>query len=367
MVSRRTSGIGLLALGVCGLSLATAGCAPVDGDPDKTDGTTEATDDGGDWTIPEPDTDDTDGPPDSADPVDSADSGDPDSGDSAEDTGEVRLDAEVCDNGVDDDWSGAADCGDAACADVGTCGCVDADAGALLGTLWTGAIAGSGDDDQGECTSQPGGEDVHVLWTPPADGCFELSTEGSSFDTTLAVGAAWCGGPTISCNDDAPTGLQSRITLSAREGRTVLLLAEAYDAYQSGDLVVTALAGDDFAEPVDVDAGSDVGNGVLTGVLSDATAAVDHPCSDVTGASAVVRWEAPEAGTWAFTSTGSDFDPSITLFGQCATPMVCDDHLAGDRQADARVFLSEGDVVHLAIGGVEESTGTWVLNVTGPL
>ena len=46
--------------------------------------------------------------------------------------------------------------------------------------------------------------------------------------------------------------------------------------------------------------------------------------------------------------------------------MVCDDFRAGDHQADARVLLAEGDVVHLAIGGVDGERRTWVLNVAGP-
>ena len=32
----------------------------------------------------------------------------------------------------------------------------------------------------------------------------------------------------------------------------------------------------------------------------------------------------------------------------------------------AEVLLSAGDVVHLAVGGVDGETGTWVLNVAGP-
>ena len=45
--------------------------------------------------------------------------------------------------------------------------------------------------------------------------------------------------------------------------------------------------------------------------------------------------------------------------------MACDDFRAGDHQADARVLLAEGRR-HLAIGGVDGETGTWVLNVAGP-
>ncbi|HCH66600.1 MAG TPA: hypothetical protein DFR83_27590 [Deltaproteobacteria bacterium] len=281
------------------------------------------------------------------------------------DTGPDPLDAEICDNGVDDDWDGTADCGDPSCSTSDSCVCIDTDTGELLGTLWSGEISGSGDDAQGPCTATGGGEDVQFTWTPPEDGCYELTTAGSAFDTTLAIGDAWCGGEMRSCNDDAG-GLHSTVSLSAQAGRSIRVLAEAYDEYNSGQLVVSVRSGSPFAEDDDADAGSAVGDAVLSGTLSTATAAITHDCADVTGASSIVRWEAPESGTWSFTSAGSDFDAAITVFGQCATAMTCDDFRAGDLQADAQVLLAEGDVVHLAIGGVDGETGSWVLNVAGP-
>jgi hypothetical protein len=238
--------------------------------------------------------------------------------------------------------------------------------GVLLGTLWTGSTTEEGDDVQGECTVNAGGPDVQVLWTPPEDGCYELSTEGSAFDTTLSVGAAWCGGPTLACNDDAPGSTQSRLTLSAQAGRSVLVIAEGYDTYEHGELVLSVLSGEAFGESDDVDAGSSMGDGIVSGDLAAATTSIDHPCSDVPGTSSVVRWEAPASGSWTFTTVDSDFDASVTVFGQCSAALMCDDHLAGDRQASIEMFLSEGEVVHLAIGGVEEASGTWVLNVSGP-
>lgn len=369
-------------LGTCGprflahaLVLGWMGCIPTPED-DKSGADTAAADGSdGEAGTSDPTDDDPGDDPDSGEPDDSGDSGDSgttdsggDSGDpDTGDTGEVRLDAELCDNGVDDDWNGTADCADPACMGVGSCDCIDTDSGALVGTLWTGSTTGAGDDVQGECTANPGGPDVQVLWTPPEDGCYELSTEGSDFDTTLAIGQAWCGGPTLACNDDAPgAGVQSRITLSAREGRSVLVLAEGYDTYEHGELMLTVAAGTPFSESDDVDVGMDVGTAVATGSLSSATTTIDHPCSDVPGASTIVQWEAPSSGTWTFTTVGSDFDASVTVFGQCAAALMCDDHLAGDRQASVEMFLSEGERVHLAIGGVEEATGSWVLNIDGP-
>lgn len=346
-----------------------AGCMAGEGDPvGKAGGTDSGPGDVG-WTVDGGDdagsgSGDSDPDPD-PDAETGTDSGPPDTG---ADTGAEPgpLDAEVCDNGFDDDWTGFADCGDAACAEVGSCSCVDTDAGATVGTLWTGALAGAGDELQGPCTSQVGGEEVMLLWTPVEDGCYELSTEGSDFDTTLAVGAGYCGGPMLACNDDAPGSVQSRVTVSAHAGRTLMVVAEGYDRFSTGDLVVVAAAGEPFAARHDTDAGSVLGDAVATGDLGTATARVDHSCATGTEASALVLWTAPESGTYSFTSTGSDFDAVVSIFGQCATALTCDDYRAGDHQGDARVLLSEGDTVHVAIGGAGGETGSWVLNVSGP-
>ncbi len=319
------------------------------------DGTTDADD--GDSGTSDP-SDDGEDPGDSGETTDSGDDGttDPDT---------EPLEYEICDNGFDDDWNGAADCVDPACSTADSCACIDEDAGDLLGTLWTGDISGNGDDAQGPCTSTAGGEDIQFTWTPPEDGCYELTTAGSEFDTTLAIGDAWCGGEILACNDDAG-GLHSTVTVSARAGRSMLILADAYDQYSEGNLVVSVHAGSPFPATDDADAGSQKGTAVLSGDLADATTAIDHDCADVTGDSSIIRWTAPASGTWSFTTAGSDFDAAMTVFGQCDTALTCDDYRAGDAQADARVLLTEGDVVHLAIGGVDGETGTWMLNIAGP-
>lgn len=354
-------------------SLAAVACAPLpDGKflegPSFVDVESRDSGDLYDPVEPTPTDSDTPGTTDTGNHADDTGDSDPtmDTGeDGATDTGSDPLDAEVCDNGIDDDWNGAADCVDLACSTSDSCVCFDADTGGLLGTLWSGEISGSGDDTQGPCTETGGGEDIQFTWTPPEDGCYELTTAGSAFDTTLAIGDAWCGGEMRTCNDDSG-GLQSTVSLSAQAGQSIRVLAEAYDEYNTGQLVVSVRAGSPFAAEDDADAGSDVGDAVLSGTLSDATTPIAHDCADVTGASTIVRWEAPASGTWSFTSAGSDFDAAITVFGQCATAITCDDYRAGDHQADARALLVEGDVVHLAIGGVDGETGTWVLNVAGP-
>jgi hypothetical protein len=326
-----------------------------DGPDHSEDGTTDAGDD---------DSGTTDSGDDGADPGDSGETTDTGE-DGTTDTDSEPLEYEICDNGFDDDWNGFADCVDPECSTTDSCACIDEDAGDLLGTLWTGEISGNGDDAQGPCTATGGGEDIQFTWTPPEDGCYELTTAGSEFDTTLAVGDAWCGGEILACNDDAG-GLHSTVTVSAQAGRSILVLADAYDQYSEGNLVVSVQAGPPFTETDDLDAGSDMGAAIATGDLADATTTIGHDCADVTGPSGIIRWEAPASGTWSFTTTGSDFDAAVTVFGQCATALTCDDYRAGDDQADARVLLSEGDVVHLAVGGVDGETGTWVLNVAGP-
>lgn len=66
---------------------------------------------------------------------------------------------------------------------------------------------------------------VAFLFTPPEDGTFRFSTEGSSFDTVLVV-ARDCFTEPLACNDDGGRDLSSRLDLSlAQNERVVIFVA----------------------------------------------------------------------------------------------------------------------------------------------
>jgi hypothetical protein len=82
--------------------------------------------------------------------------------------------------------------------------------------------------------------DVWHTYTPNAGGQVTISTDGSTFDTTLAVFNA-CGGEEVACNDDyCIDNTQSRIHLSVVKGKTYFIRVAGFNG-QTGDyqLLVT--------------------------------------------------------------------------------------------------------------------------------
>lgn len=73
------------------------------------------------------------------------------------------------------------------------------------------------------------GEDVAFLFTAPADGQYDFSTEGSNFDTSLAFFSTDCTTP-FDCNDDAEPGvLTSSLTRGMLAGDQVIVVVDGFN------------------------------------------------------------------------------------------------------------------------------------------
>jgi hypothetical protein len=71
--------------------------------------------------------------------------------------------------------------------------------------------------------------DISYVWTAPATGSYSFSTGGSNFDTVLQIRHYNDTASVMGCNDDAGSGLQSRITLSGLvKGVRLLIIVEGY-------------------------------------------------------------------------------------------------------------------------------------------
>jgi hypothetical protein len=76
-----------------------------------------------------------------------------------------------------------------------------------------------------------GGHSIWYQWTAPADGPVEFNTDGSSFDTTLAVytGTVMTNLVLIASNDDEAPGVHtSRLSFSASSGTTYQIAIDGY-------------------------------------------------------------------------------------------------------------------------------------------
>ena len=138
--------------------------------------------------------------------------------------------------------------------------------------------------------------------------------------------------------------------------------------------------GTDAPRDVPVDAPrcevTDIGSALGDSVASGSTAAAQNlrrgRCGGEAGPEVILRWTAPRAGTFTFTTAGSDFDTLLYLRASCDGPdAVCnDDVVAGVvRSSTATVTLGAGEPVFVIIDGWEDSAGNYVLNVAegGPV
>lgn len=103
------------------------------------------------------------------------------------------------------------------------------DVGERLPLEVTGTTGGR-DDGYGGASCGLGGdavEDIAFRWTPPTDGTYRISTEGSAFDTFLSVRSGSCAGREVACNDDATEGAShSSLLLDLTACRTVTIVVD---------------------------------------------------------------------------------------------------------------------------------------------
>jgi hypothetical protein len=107
--------------------------------------------------------------------------------------------------------------------------------------MW--AATSAADDPVFPCTGLAHSRTVWFTYTAPDDGVLHLSTEGSGYDTVLAIWEGSRGDLTnLGCHDDVVTGVQttSRLATPIVAGATYLIEVAAYDIYGSGQLDLTA-------------------------------------------------------------------------------------------------------------------------------
>lgn len=103
------------------------------------------------------------------------------------------------------------------------------------------STAGESDDFGGSGCGRggDGAPDLAFRYTAPAAGLYELSTEGSPFDTMLSVRRG-CDGEEITCNDDIERGrvTASRLTVELAACETVVVVVDGYGADDAGDVTL---------------------------------------------------------------------------------------------------------------------------------
>src|SRR2546427_3478266 len=178
-----------------------------------------------------------------------------------------------------------------------------------------GATKEPGEPDH---AGSPGGASVWYLWQPPVDCTIQVDTDGSYFDTLLAVYT----GPNVSnlvviANDDDGIKPSSRLRFKAQAGVTYYIAVDDKNGRGGGlDLHLRVLSTSDDFNSAQLITGA---SGSINGSNISATKEPGEPNhgGNIGGASVWYRWQAPVSGSAYFTATGrtETFDAFDALLG----------------------------------------------------
>jgi hypothetical protein len=195
---------------------------------------------------------------------------------------------DVCDDGIDNNCNALLDCQDLDCAGEASCpfSCVDEYVSGVSTSLASGTtVSGTPSEFSNTCVSGSATAPDHaVYWVAPANGCYTISTDGSTFDTTLGVYTD-CSGTELACDDDDGLGTQSLVELSIEAGTELALVVDGYSssAYGSWLLNITSTGFAACEEVYCNDGLDDDGNGDVDCddlACSDAPNCYESDCSD---------------------------------------------------------------------------------------
>ncbi len=231
---------------------------------------------------------------------------------------------------------------------------------------------------------------IWYRWTAPADGTLELRTEGSSYDSLLAVytGTAVSGLTGLAANDDIGGGpLWSRVSLQVSAGTTYRIAVDGYQG-RTGSVALsgTFTAGstpppppppeppvepppeppapdrpvnDDFASATALD---------LVGAIGTSTDATheagepEHVRSGVGSLRSVwYRWTAPADGLLTLKTQGSSFDTLLAVYTgssvSALSPVAANDDVPGALWSQVDLAVNAGTTYRVAVDGFNQSSG----------
>ncbi len=268
---------------------------------------------------------------------------------------------EDCASEGDENENGLSECDDRACLNEPQCAQpiapVTCEEEALLelnewGSV-TGNTEGATDEIHGSCGGQASGEQIY-RFTPPVDGPFCVSTQGSLFDTLLHVRKT-CADPQseMACNDDY---VHTRAALTV-EGRAINSYYVIVDGYRhEGEYTLMISEGEcppapeeicdqegdedfdgregcedfdcrfaescltDIPSACELDMMRDLSLGeVVSGSSMGAPMDLRGRCAG-NGPEVVYRFIAPDDGDYCVTSAGSEYDTVLYVRSQCFQP-----------------------------------------------
>ncbi len=215
----------------------------------------------------------------------------------------------------------------------------------------------------------PDSNDVWFSYTPTTSGFVQFDTLGSTAldDTTLAIFDE-CGGTEIACNDDAGTGLLSRIVLNVTAGEDYFVRVASFDgaATGAGDLAITEGVSPPPANDLCANAIAFTG-GTVSPIAFDTTLAASegtNPCGGA-GPDIFYAYTASVSGTAVISTCGSTFDTTLQAYDGCGGLAVggCSDDSCG-AQSEVTICVTAGTTYIIQVDGFGGASGVGQLTVT---
>ncbi len=213
-----------------------------------------------------------------------------------------------------------------------------------------------------------GGRSIWYRWTAPSNMNVEITTDGSSFNTVMAVytGTSVNSLTTIASNNDGGEGTASRVVFSAVAG-TVYRIAVDGSAGTSGrvELNFNPAWNDDFAESVLLSGNS----GSVTGSNRGATRQTNEPVhAGIFGTNSIwFSWTATNTEAITFDTVGSGFDTLLAIYTGAelnGLTLVTSDNNSAGQIGWSRVTFSatNGVTYHIAVDSGPGKKGVAQLN-----
>ena len=218
-----------------------------------------------------------------------------------------------------------------------------------------------------------GGRSVWWAWTAPATGTVTIATTGSSFDTTLGVytGSAVDNLLKVASNDDqSGSQLTSRVEFAVQAG---LVYQIAVDGYRgaAGDIALTIQL---LAPPINDNFAARTlltGSGLsVNGSNLGATLEAGEPRhGGVAGGRSVWwSWTAPASGTVEFSTAGSTFDTTLSVYtgeelGSLLLVVANDDQGGSLLTSRVQFAAVAGRTYHIGVDGYRGASGDILLTL----
>ena len=231
-------------------------------------------------------------------------------------------------------------------------GCPAAELGSVLGSSVVSGVTSGSSALSSSCGGELGA-DAAFAWTAPQTGRYVFSTEGSTFDTILAVLRDDCRGTEIACSDDT-LDLTSSLVVDLEAGDAVTAVVDGYgDASGPFSLDIHELTCPDGV--LDERLGIDVLPDAAPGRLDRMRAS----CAPAAAREAALAFRAPADGTYRFDASRSNFEATVAVLrDDCSgEELAC-----GDDNVELALFA--GAEVVVVVDGAMAHEDRFTLGVT---